>query len=236
MNMKIRWNRFDNRDALITALGELIENRLSEALGRRGQASLALSGGGTPMPLYAALARSPLDWTRVLAIPTDERWVPADHAASNQGQIRQQMTSCPIELLGLVPEDPEPEPDADHARSILASLPDVFDVVIVGMGGDGHFASLFPHSPALAEGLDPDSRESALVVTPDPLPSEAPFARISLTLSRLLDTRELILLITGEDKRQVLEAAASADADPEVLPIAALIRAAGERLNVFWSP
>jgi len=234
--MTINWNHFDNRDALIAGLGIAIETCLKEALASRSRAAMALSGGGTPMPLYAALSQCSLDWSKVEAVPTDERWVPLAHAANNQGQIRRQMIGCDIRLLGLVPDAPGSGPDPATARSNLAGLADPFDVVIVGMGGDGHFASLFPHSPVLVKGLDPDSRESALVVTPDPLPPEAPFPRISLTLSKLLATRELMLLITGENKRQVLETAAGPDADAKELPIAALIRAAGDRLKVYWSP
>lgn len=234
--MTAHWHIFNDKAALVAGLGELVEDCLKTALDQRGQASMALSGGGTPMPLYAALANASLDWARVWAVPTDERWVSASHAANNLGQIAEHMASSDIGLVGLVPDEPAGMPDPVPARSALAALPGSFDVVIVGMGGDGHFASLFPRSPALVAGLDPDGQESALVVTPDPLPPEAPFERISLTLSKLLATRYLVLLITGEEKREVFERAARSDADANELPIAALIRAAGSRLNVFWSP
>lgn len=234
--MTAHWHKFHDKTSLIAGLGQEIEARLHSALSERGQASMALSGGGTPMPLYAALAGTSLDWSKVSAMPTDERWVPVSHAANNLGQIAAQMPGTDIRLLGLVPDAPARTPDSSPARAVLATLPDTFDVVIVGMGGDGHFASLFPHSPALAEGLDPNSGETVLVVTPDPLPPEAPFARVSLSLSRLLATRYLVLLITGQGKREVFEQAASPNADPNALPIAALIGAAGSRLNVFWSP
>lgn len=234
--MTAHWHKYDDKHALITGLCAEIESRLQTALTERGQASMALSGGGTPMPLYAALAETELDWSKVTAVPTDERWVPVSHAANNLGQIAEQMPGADIRLLGLVPEAPAQTPVPATARAALATLPDPFDVVIVGMGGDAHFASLFPRSPALAEGLDPESNETALVVTPDPLPPEAPYARISLSLSKLLATRYLVLLITGEGKRKVFEQAASSQADANEMPIAALIRAAGSRLNVFWSP
>ncbi|QOC23028.1 6-phosphogluconolactonase [Wenzhouxiangella sp. AB-CW3] len=234
--MEYTLHAYNNRESLIEGLARHIQASLTSGLGQREQASMVLAGGSTPMPLYAALARADLPWENVTALPSDERWVPATDPASNHLQISRQFGKQPLQLGRLVPEAPGTNPDTGTARQVVATLPEPFDAVVLGMGGDGHFASLFPHSPALAEGLDPDSRETALVVTPDPLPPDAPFARISLTLARLLHARELILLITGEDKRLVLEEAARADADPETLPIAALIRAAGKRLNVFWSP
>lgn len=202
----------------------------------RESASLALSGGGTPMPIYSKLSEMTLDWSRVVAVPTDERWVSKDHPANNTSQIRACFGSCGIHIHDLVPDEVIGAPTADYAREVLQEIPMPFDVALLGMGSDAHFASLFPESPALADGLDPDSTTVALPVVPDPLPPEAPFGRISLTLAKLLQSRNLLLAITGENKRAVLDQAMHDQANPQHCPVAALLQAAGDRLDIYWSP
>lgn len=126
-----------------------------------------------------------------------------------------------------------------HARALLAANPQPFDAVLLGMGmgmgmgGDGHFASLFAGAANLDEGFDPAL--DACRIDPVPLPPEAPYPRISLTLPRLLRTRTLLLAVTGAGKRAVLEEA-MAGADPRRLPVAALLHAPGAQLHVHWSP
>lgn len=225
-----------HQGALIDCVSDRIQDHLQQCLAARASAAIALSGGSTPMPIYAELATTPVDWSRVTAVPTDERWVRIEHPASNAGQIRKQFESCNLKVAGLVPYDAAGAADPRHAESVLAELPAPLDLVMVGMGADAHFASLFPHSPALQAGLDPASKIAALALMPEPLPPEAPFARISMTLARLINTRRLLLVVTGEAKREVLDHAARADADERGLPIAALLRAAGHQLEIFWSP
>lgn len=232
----MNWTEFTDRSALVDGVSRRIVRQLADSLEARPEAAVALAGGGTPMPIYADLATRTLDWSRVTAVATDERWVPADHQANNGREIRRQFAGTGMRVESLLPDDARAEATVDQAELSLAGLPQPFDLVVVGMGNDGHFASLFPRSPALPAGLDPNAQESALVVVPDPLPPEAPFVRITLTLARLLASRRLLLVITGQSKREVLEQAAHADADEQQLPIAALLRAAGEKLEIFWSP
>ena len=232
----MQWIECPDRDALTEAVSQRVQSQLAESLAARPAGSLVLAGGGTPMPIYARLAGMALDWSRVTAVPSDERWVPIGHAASNSGQIRRQFGEAGLKVESLVPDAPLGDADSRHAEGVLASLPAPFDLVMLGMGADAHFASLFPHSSALNTGLDPGSEVHAVALTPDPLPPEAPFARVTLSLARLLQTRCLLLVITGQAKRAVLRQAARADADEQALPIAALIRAAGDQLETFWSP
>ena len=188
------------------------------------------------MPLYSRLAGMELDWSRIIGVPGDERWVPTDHPASNYREIVARFSACGLMMQSLVPADAAGKAEPHHAIETLNGLPATFDVDLLGMGSDGHFASLFPGSSALTTGLDPSAHEQALAVRPDPLPPEAPHERITLTLSRLLATRHLMLLITGQNKREVLQQAAQAHADPHQRPVAALLQAAGERLEIHWSP
>ena len=227
---------YPNSAAFIEALSERIHGELAKAIDMRESASLALSGGGTPMPIYSKLSEMALDWSRVVAVPTDERWVSPDHPANNASQIRACFGSCGIRILDLVPDEAIGAPTADYARDMLQDIPVPFDVALLGMGSDAHFASLFPGSPALADGLDPASATIALPVMPDPLPPEAPFGRISLTLAKLLASRNVLLAITGENKRAVLDQAMHDHVDPYHCPVAALLRTAGDRLDIYWSP
>ena len=207
-----------------------------QGLDQHGQASLALAGGGTPMPIYEQFAGCTLDWANIQVMATDERWVTADHAASNHQQLRKRFDHTGAKLLGLVPEQPGKQPGIEAAMHSLAQIDGPFDACLLGMGGDGHFASLFPGATVLHTALDALAQQPAVTLLPDPLPAEAPFARVSLTLSRLLNSNTLLLVITGSGKRAVLERAMQADADPDELPIAALLRAAGNRLQIHWSP
>lgn len=232
----MNWTEFPDRSALVAGVARCVQEQLEDCLAARPEACIALAGGGTPMPIYASLAATAVDWSRVTAVATDERWVPAQHSAHNGRQISRQFAGAGLRVANLVPEDAQGQANPRQAEQTLAGMPGPFDLVLVGMGDDAHFASLFPHSVALRVGLDPTAAVDVLVVMPDPLPPEAPFARISLSLSKLLDTRRLLLVITGQAKRAVLKQAARAQADEQALPIAALLRAAGEKLEIFWSP
>ena len=221
-------------EALCESLAPQIAQAARRGIEQRGAAALALAGGSTPFPLYRRLARESLDWSRVTLLPGDERWVAGDHKASNLRAIRETFAATGARLAPLVPESPGATPSLDTARESLSAIGRSLDVCVLGMGGDGHFASLFPGAPELATALDPDDSDPLVVVTPDPLPEEAPFARVSLTLSAIAASRRQILLLRGEGKRQVLEAAAGAD--PVQYPIAALLAQPELPLEIHWSP
>lgn len=172
---------------------------------------IAVPGGSTPFPIIEELAsrhtgtNPDFDFTRLFVYPTDDRIVPEVHPASNTGKIRK--------LL-------QPEGAVMRPLTDLETMPEL-DLVWLGMGEDGHIASLFPNT-------DPqvDDPQAVRRLTPDPLPPHAPFDRITLTLPSLLAARELMLVIRGDKKRQVFEAAARGTSD---LPVARLLKAAHER-------
>ena len=229
-------HRHDDAGALADALAATLHRQCERALAERGKALLALAGGRTPFPAYRALAASDLDWSRVTAMPTDERCVPHDHAACNLRGLREAMvTAHGLALEPLTTADGDPDASEAAARTMLARHAGAFDVVLLGMGEDGHTASLFPGAPQLGAALDPTRADGAVRIDPDPLPPEAPFPRISLTASRLLRARCIILAITGHAKRAVLEQAL-ADADPRRHPVAAILHAPGATVQVHWSP
>lgn len=232
----MNWNEFESREALNQAVVDRVQMQLMEGLLKHASISMALSGGSTPMPIYAQLAGEDIAWDRIACIATDERWVSRDHPANNTHQIRQHLGDTGAKIFDLVPEALGDNPESDHAKAVLKDLPMPLEVAVVGMGADAHFASLFPNTAALQEGLDANSSVSVLPVMPDPLPVEAPYGRITLSLTYLLTANALILVITGDAKRAVLERVIKEAPDPREAPIAALITAAGQKLEVYWSP
>lgn len=185
--------------------------RLTAALGRSdGRIAVTVPGGSTPFPILAELARDPtLDWTRIDVWPGDDRVVPEHHPASNVGRIRTLLEPAGARVIALTP----------------AAQPPHFALAWLGMGNDGHIASLFP-------GCDPHADDPLPVrrLTPDRLPPEAPFDRLSLTIPALLASDELLFVIRGAEKRALFEAAARGEND---LPVARLLAAATRPVTCF---
>ncbi len=231
------WIEHDHADvdALIAHVAGELERSCRDAIHERGAAWLTLAGGRTPLPIYAKLAASDFEGT-ITAIPTDERCVPHDHPACNLRALREAFASnAGIVANGLTVENGDETASLVQSRALLALNAQPFDFVLLGMGADGHFASLFPGAANIAEGLALDGGFDAIATLPDPLPPEAPFARISLTLPRLLRARDVHLVVTGEDKRRVLRQAQQQD-DGAGYPIAALLYARDHRVQIHWSP
>ncbi|MET0137345.1 MAG: 6-phosphogluconolactonase, partial [Sphingobium sp.] len=166
-------------------------------------------GGSTPFPIFAELAKAPLDWQRISVWPGDDRIVPENHEASNVGRIRALLEPAGAQILPL----------AEGAK------PPHFALAWLGMGGDGHIASLFPNTDPRA-----DDPQTVRRLTPNPLPPEAPFDRLSLTIPALLDSDALLFVIRGEEKRALFEAAANGQND---LPVTRLLRAARQGVTCF---
>lgn len=212
---------FADEDRMAKALAGAVADALRAGLAARGTASLAVSGGRSPIPFLRALAEMPLDWARVYVTLVDERWVAPGSPDSNEGLVRQHLLREAARSACLVPlksEAPSLERGVVDARGRTAALPPRFDAVVLGMGEDGHTASLFPGAAGLAEALDPAGEARLAGIVP-PL---APHPRITWTLAALLETRHLLLQAGGASKRAVLEAAAVAD--PLAMPIAAFLR------------
>jgi len=201
--------------ALANELAGTIADALRRAIAGRGQAMLAVSGGKSPLVLFAALREQHLAWDQVTVLLADERCVHLEHADSNAALVRTHLLQgraaaarwAPFfnELPDHALSDAELDGLARAANLRLQALPWPIDVLVLGMGEDAHTASLFPGAAALPEAMATGTDEDAFLLVPDPLPPEAPFPRITLTLSRLVATRSLLLMITGEAKRAVLE-------------------------------
>lgn len=191
-----------------TDVADWLEARLASALGH-GPSAICVPGGSTPFPILAELARRPLDWRSIAVWPTDERLVPVTDPASNVGRISA--------LLG--PVGAKCVPLSEAAR------PPRFALAWLGMGADGHVASLFASSDP-----QPDDNRRVRRLTPAPLPPEAPYERLTLTIPALLDSEELLFVIHGATKRELFEAAMAGGND---LPVARLLANARQPVTCF---
>lgn len=223
---------FPSREAASEAAADLIAQSLADALGEGGDASLVVSGGSTPKQCFSLLSGKALDWSRVHIAPSDERWVDPADENSNEHLIRSQLMQGPAEaaqLLSFYRVGVEPAAAPGLIGPELHDLPRPFSCVLLGMGEDGHFASLFPDFDGLTAALDTSATTQCTQVKT----SGSPFLRISLTLSALLDTSMLVLLFFGEAKREVLQQALSGEGD---YPVAALLSQDQIPVTVIWAP
>jgi 6-phosphogluconolactonase len=224
--------RFHNAAALTEALAGDIATALQSGLALGRGASLVVPGGRTPIALFERLSSSELDWEDVWVTLTDERWVDPSSNASNEHLVREHLLRNEAEraqFLGLKTAAAEPHPE--QCWSALADLPRPFDFVLLGMGDDGHCASLFPDSPGLATALDPTQPPGCVAMTaPSP-----PRARISLNLRALLDSRHLAVLITGATKWATYQRARVRG--PVVdMPVRALMLQQNVPVSLYWCP
>ena len=190
-----------------------VADRLAAVVGRPDEKRIAVSGGSTPRKVFDLLAVRNLDWSGTQVWLTDDRQVPHDHPASNFGQLAAALGGSGATLVEL---------------SEGAAAPP-FDLVWLGMGADGHIASLFPQMAAEFR-----AGPHVIATVPEPLPPEAPYARLSLNLEALTATEEIIIVVTGAEKRAVLESVLHGEQDH--LPIAQLLRAATSPITIYWSP
>jgi len=229
-------NEFQRRDFaddedLALAFAEWTADKLRAAIAERGEALLVVSGGKTPERYFEALSSMPLDWTRVAITLADERRVPDDSPRSNARLVREALlrnhaavaTFTPLANARLTENQ-----ELVTASARVANLPLPADVVVLGMGDDGHTASWFPGADGLAEAMDPGARQ--LVA-----PIEAPGAgepRLTLTGRVILRARSIALQIEGQDKLKTL-AEALEDGPADAMPIRTVLRGASDRLTIF---
>ncbi|WP_196778947.1 6-phosphogluconolactonase [Lysobacter silvisoli] len=229
---------FDDGDQLAQALARQVAADLRGALARHGEACVALSGGNTPKRFFQALSLQTLDWARVTVLPVDERWLPPSHPRSNEKLLRDHLLQNNAAVARVLPmyrptETPEAALMPVLTRIANEGLP--LDVAVLGMGEDGHVASLFPDlgrdNPALREiGLQPQGRAPVIAVRTQAMPEP----RMSLTLSALFTAPALYLHIEGANKRALLD---TAQRDPRcTLPIRAVLSGAPVPPTLYWSP
>jgi 6-phosphogluconolactonase len=229
-------NRHDypDRQALAIALAAGIAAKLAGAIADRGQATLAVSGGSTPKTLFAVLSETEIQWDRVKVLLVDERIVPVDSDRSNQKLVREtllQNKAAAAHFVAFETGHEKPSENAEASGEILDAVGWPLDVVVLGMGTDGHTASFFPGGDRLADAIDPNTRTRVLPMQAD----GAGEPRLTLTLPALLSARFLALHIEGAEKADVLKAALSGD-DTSDMPVRAALNQHETPIHVFWAP
>jgi len=226
--------RYPDLDTLSQQLAAGIAADLAAAIEARGMASLVVSGGRSPVKLFERLRTLAIDWGRVCVALADERWVDPSDPASNERLVRDVLlrdAAAAARFTGLKNAYATPDLGADMAWSTFNGVPRPFDVLVLGMGDDGHTASLFPDSPNLELALD-EAAAAGCVGMRSPI---APEARLSLNLGALLDSRRIVILITGESKWRTYIGALQPGA-VERIPVRAVLRQRRTPVEVIWSP
>jgi len=217
------------RAQLAAQLAEAVASALAADLENNQRALLVVSGGSTPVPFFERLARIELPWSRIDVTLADERWVAEDADDSNARLVREHLLQGPAAAASFSPltsDDSTPELGVEAVASRITELPWPASVVVLGMGGDGHTASLFPDSGELGLAL---STDEPLVATRSPSVVQP---RITLSADRLHQARRHTLHIVGDDKRSVLARAMAGD-DVRELPIRAFLACP---LAIYWAP
>ncbi len=223
---------FGDVDLLNCDLANQIKNKLSEAIDQRGHAYFVVSGGKTPVNLFKILAQTSLSWDKVTVLLADERCVGVEDLDRNERLVKEhllQHEAKNAQFISLYNEHLNSSESIQKVREDLAILP-TFDVVILGMGEDGHTASLFPCSDELQDGLDDNANDVILIK-----PKMAPYQRMSLSKKRLLNSRSIFLHLVGQKKREVL-AKAMAERNPTIMPICAFLNNHNTNVQVMYAP
>lgn len=226
-------NKYENSQLLIADLTSHIVNVLKQAIEKKGHASIAVSGGKTPIPLFTLLSQQDLKWNRVFITLVDERWVDDTDDASNEKLVMTYFLQNKAKLanfIGLKNSCDNPFDGAELTDKILDNVPMPFDVLILGMGEDGHTASLFPGATNLQAGLDMKSGRKVIGMTP----LTAPLDRITLTLPTILNSKNIYLHLVGESKMNVLEQAEKGN-DVNEMPVRAILQQDKVNITGFWS-
>ncbi len=202
---EIEWWEYDDAGEFADAVAGDVQFVIESALDARGSAVIALAGGKTPFPAYEKLAKAKLDWKKVTIIPTDERVVPLGDPLSNVTALAKIFLPRGARVMPIVPQAvPDYKAAGRSADALCQDLHWPLDFCLLGVGSDGHTASIFP-GPDFDEALNGPKERRALGVMPDPLPPEAPVARVTLSRASIASARALMIAVTGDAKRKVLE-------------------------------
>lgn len=230
----VRQISFADGGELAEALADRVAGALAMAITARGAATLAVSGGTTPKAFFAALSKRAIEWSKVIVTLVDERMVPPSHERSNHRLATLFLLQNRAAEAGFVPlyhADGDAEAVAQAASAAIDALALPFDVVVLGMGTDGHTASFFPSGTTLDAVTDPACARSVMAI-------EAPGAgepRLTLTLPRIVEAGLVVLHIEGEQKQAVLAKALGAGPEAE-MPVRSVLRHARTPVEIYWAP
>lgn len=230
---KIVEHKFENSESLAVALSAAVAENLRDGIAARGCALLAVSGGTTPEMFMTELSSQRLAWSRVTVTLADERWVSPTNPRSNELLVRDKLLrneAAAAKFVALYTGAPDPESGCAAANASIAALPLPFDAMILGLGTDGHCASLFPDGDRFEQALDPAGANLVLPMRA----ASAGEPRITLTLPAIVTTRHLYLHIEGADKRDVFDRIERSEGVFARSPLRSITTHASVPLNVYW--
>ena len=236
--MPHQWQEFSDRQSLCSGLAAAMGAGLAQALAQAPAAGLVAAGGTTAPPVLERLAAMELDWSRVRVTVSDERWVNAQHEASNERMVRDKLLRGPAARATFIPiysDHASPEAAESHCHERLTAMPWRNSLCMLGMGTDGHAASLFPGTAALTDALNVNFGRLCKAVYPQASPVAGPWPRMTLTLTALLQATHIYLVITGAEKRVAFDRALQGN-DEREMPVRAILRQAKAPVSVYWAP
>jgi len=234
MTIEAEWWDYDDTDELAEAVAGDVGFIIDSALEARDNALIALPGGTTPLKALALLAKQKRRWKDVTIIPTDDRIVEVTSALSNVAMLAKTFLPLGARVIPLTSEKASAYKAAGRAADArLQDLPWPIDLVWLGVGSDGHTASIFA-GPDLDEALNGPKERRALGVMPDPLPPEAPVARVTLSKAAILAARTITIVCTGDDKRALLERAIT-DGALSSVPVGRVLADSDLAVDIHWA-
>jgi 6-phosphogluconolactonase len=234
--MSVTERFFADHEKMTAALLAEVAARLAQGIGSRRRASLIAAGGTTPLALYAELCRAELDWSKVDVSLTDERWISPSLDGSNEKLMRKHLfreRAASAHFVPFMTEHATPDEAEPSVHRALGEMERPFDVTLLGMGADGHMASLCPFADGLAAALDPSDPALVRAVRPRNLASAG--ERLSLSLRAILSSRAIVLVLRGAQKLGALREAQAGE-DVLEMPVRAVLHQQTAPLQIFWAP
>jgi 6-phosphogluconolactonase len=232
--IEAEWWDYETIDELADAVAGDIGFIIESAVDARDASLIAIPGGTTGQAIYPKLAQQQQRWKRVTIIPTDDRLVPMESELSNVRAVAKAFLPTGARVIPIATAIEDYRLAGNSADARLQDLPWPPDLVWLGMGEDGHTASIFA-GPDLQDALDAPKARRAIGVMPDPLPENAPVARVTLTRAAILSARTVLIAITGDKKREILEQAI-ADGQSSRVPIGRVLAELDQPIDIHWAP
>ncbi len=225
---------FDSREELYNKTAERCLSLLQSGLEHSGKASLIVPGGTTPAPVFKQLSKQNIDWENIHIALSDERWLDASHPQSNEKLIKKTLLINYAEkasFTGMKNAHNSTLAGEFECNETYQNIPTPIDAVMLGMGPDGHFASLFPRSEQINEALNPENKKLCMAINAEGCAVAGEYTkRMSMTLAALLNSKTIILLLTGEEKLQVLRQSSN------LHPVTTLIKQSNTDVELYWAP